>query len=49
MEREELYGSVSAIARVADEIDEQIVAMFGGSTALDKLMSKERPPVEIWE
>jgi hypothetical protein len=49
MDREELYGSVSAIARVADEIDEQIVAMFGGSTALDKLMSKERPPVEIWE
>jgi hypothetical protein len=50
MDREELYGSVSAIARVADDLDDQIVTAFGGQTALDKLMSNKRePPAEIWE
>lgn len=49
MDREELYGSVTAIARVADDVDDQIVTAFGGQTALDKLMSGKREPVEIWE
>lgn len=49
MDREELYGSVSAIARVADDLDDQIVTAFGGQTALDKLMSGKREPVEYWE
>jgi hypothetical protein len=49
MDREELYGSVSAIARVADDLDEQIVTAFGGRTALDKLMSGKKEPVEYWE
>ena len=49
MEREELYGSVSAIARVADDLDEQIVSAFGGRTALDKLISGKKEPVEYWE
>jgi hypothetical protein len=50
MDREELYASVSAIARVADDLDDQIVRAFGGQTALDKLMSSKRePPLEIWE
>jgi len=49
MDREELYASVSAIARVADDLDEQIVKAFGGQTALDKLMSGKREPVETWE
>jgi len=49
MDREELYGSVSAIARVADDLDDQIVTAFGGQTALDKLMAGKREPVEIWE
>ncbi|HLG16917.1 MAG TPA: hypothetical protein VJH03_20795 [Blastocatellia bacterium] len=48
MEREELYASVSAIARVADEIDDQLVAKFGGQTALGKLMG-EQAADEIWE
>src|SRR5215212_1108202 len=39
MDREELYGSVSAIARVADDLDDQLVATFGGKNALDKLMA----------
>jgi hypothetical protein len=49
MDREELYASVSAIARVADDLDEQIVAAFGGRTALDKLISGKKEPVEYWE
>ncbi|HWP44711.1 MAG TPA: YbjN domain-containing protein [Blastocatellia bacterium] len=48
MDREELYASVSAIARVADDLDDQIVTAFGGKTALNKLMSSQSPP-EIWE
>jgi hypothetical protein len=47
--REGLYGSVSAIARVSDELDDKIVATFGGNTALGKLMSREPAPVEFWE
>ncbi len=49
MDREELYGSVSAIARVADDLDDQIVTAFGGRTALDKLMTGKKEPVEYWE
>jgi hypothetical protein len=49
MDREELYASVSAIARVADDLDDQIVAAFGGKTALDKLMKTQHSPVEYWE
>ena len=49
MDREELYGSVSAIARVADDLDDQIVTAFGGQTALDKLMSGKKEPMEFWE
>jgi len=49
MDREELYGSVSAIARVADDLDDQIVTAFGGRTALDKLMLGKKEPVEYWE
>jgi len=49
MDREALYGSVSAIARVADDMDDQIVTAFGGHTALDKLMSGKKEPVEFWE
>ncbi|HEX8090977.1 MAG TPA: YbjN domain-containing protein [Blastocatellia bacterium] len=49
MDREELYASVTAIARVADDLDDHIVASFGGKTALDKLTTTERAPVEYWE
>ncbi len=49
MDREELYGSVSAIARVADDLDDQIVTAFGGRTALDKLISAKKEPIEYWE
>ena len=49
MDREELYASVSAIARVADEIDDKLVGMFGGNTALGKLMSRDPVPLEVWE
>ena len=44
MDREELYGSVTAITRVADDLDDQIVARFGGSTALGKLTAFHSPP-----
>jgi hypothetical protein len=43
MDREELYASVSAIASVADELDDQLVAAFGGRTALDEIQYRERP------
>src|SRR5215216_751286 len=49
MDREELYASVSAIARVTDDLDDQIVTVFGGKTALDKLMTTQHAPVEYWE
>jgi type III secretion system-like peptide-binding chaperone len=49
MDREELYGSVSAIANVADDLDDQIVTAFGGKTALDKLITGKKEPVEYWE
>jgi hypothetical protein len=49
MDRVELYASVSAIARVADNLDDQIVAQFGGKTALDKLTAVKHAPVEYWE
>ncbi|MGH9828980.1 MAG: T3SS (YopN, CesT) and YbjN peptide-binding chaperone 1, partial [Blastocatellia bacterium] len=45
--KDQLYASVSAIARAADDIDDQIVARFGGKTALDKL-NDTLPPVR-WE
>jgi hypothetical protein len=49
MDREELYGSVSAIARVADDLDDQIVTAFGGKTTLDKLTATQHAPAEFWE
>jgi hypothetical protein len=49
MDREELYASVSAIARVADDLDDQIVTAFGGKTSLDKLMTAQHAPAEFWE
>ncbi|HWN98707.1 MAG TPA: hypothetical protein VNS63_05495 [Blastocatellia bacterium] len=49
MSRDELYASVSAIARVADDLDDQIVETFGGKTALGKLMATEHAPAEHWE
>jgi hypothetical protein len=49
MDRVALYASVSAIARVADDLDDQIVAQFGGKTALDKLTAVKHAPVEVWE
>jgi len=42
MDREELYASVSAIASTADELDDQLVAAFGGRTALAQLESRDR-------
>ena len=42
MDREELYASVSSIASVADELDDQLVADFGGHTALDEIQCSER-------
>src|SRR5215470_15475099 len=39
----ELYSTVSAIARIADKLDDEMVAKFGGKTALGKLMER-RPP-----
>lgn len=49
MDREELRSSVTAIARVSDDLDEQIVKAFGGRTALDKLMAAKHAPAEVWE
>lgn len=48
MDREELYASVSAIAKVADDLDDHIVTTYGGKTALGKLMTNQ-PPIEHWE
>jgi hypothetical protein len=39
----ELYSTVSAIARIADKLDDEMVARFGGKTALGKL-TERRPP-----
>lgn len=49
MDREELYGSVTAVARLSDDMDDQIVMTFGGHTALDQLTSGKKEPVEFWE
>jgi hypothetical protein len=49
MDRDELYASVSAIAQVADDLDDKLVANFGGKTALDKLTAVKHEPVEFWE
>ncbi len=48
MDRDALYATLSAIARVADDLDDQIVTAFGGKTALGKLMALKEP-VEFWE
>jgi hypothetical protein len=48
MDKEELYTSVSAIARVADDLDDKIVEMFGGKTAQGKLNAPP-PLIEVWE
>jgi hypothetical protein len=39
----ELCSTVSAIARIADKLDDEMVAAFGGKTALGKL-TERRPP-----
>ena len=49
MSRDELYASVSAIARVADDLDDPMVKAFGGQTARDKLMATGHAPAEYWE
>jgi hypothetical protein len=48
MDKEELYASVSAIARVADDLDDKLVEMFGGKTAQGKLNAPP-PLIEVWE
>jgi hypothetical protein len=47
MDQEELYGAICAIARVADDLDDQLVSSFGGKTALGKLT--EASIRENWE
>ncbi|MBI3650110.1 MAG: hypothetical protein HY231_03595 [Acidobacteria bacterium] len=47
LDKEQLYTCVTAIARVADDLDDKIVQMFGGKTALGKLSAP--PLVEVWE
>lgn len=48
MDKQELYTSVSAIARVADDLDDKLVETFGGKTAQGKLNAPQ-PLVEVWE
>jgi hypothetical protein len=48
LSKEELFVSVSAIARVADDLDDQIVATFGGRTAITE-MQAHQAPAEYWE
>ena|SRR5437868_8147435 len=49
MERAQLYASVSAVARAADDLDDQLIAIYGGKTAFDKVTSITHEPVEYWE
>lgn len=49
MDQDELFASLSSVARVADELDDQIVKAFGGKTALGKLVSAQHPALEYWE
>lgn len=46
MDPDELYASVTAIAKVADNLDDQLITRFGGKTALRKL--GELPAVSRW-
>jgi hypothetical protein len=39
----ELYSTVSAIARIADKLDDEMVTTFGGKTALGKLTERRLP------
>ena len=48
MDKEQLYTGVTAVARVADDLDDKIVHMFGGKTALGKLTAPQ-PLIEVWE
>ena len=47
LSEEELYAAVSAIAGVADRLDDVIVEKFGGRTAID--MAGAGDPHERWE
>ena len=47
MDKDELYASVSAVAGVANNVDDYIVATFGGKTAVGKLT--ETRTKERWE
>ncbi|HJQ24241.1 MAG TPA: YbjN domain-containing protein [Blastocatellia bacterium] len=49
MQSAHLYASVAAIARAADDLDDQLIAVFGGKTAFDKVTSITHEPVEFWE
>src|SRR5918911_4574090 len=44
MERAQLYASVAAIARAADDLDDQLIAVFGGKTAFDTVTSISHEP-----
>ena len=46
MNADQLYASVTAIAMVADSLDDQLTARFGGKTAMRKL--GEIPPSSRW-
>lgn len=41
---EQLIASLEAVASISDEYDEQIVAKFGGQTAIERLASRRAHP-----
>lgn len=42
VERTNLLGAIAAVANIADEYDDRIVARYGGQTALDRI--RDTPP-----
>ena len=41
---EQLIASLDIVASISDEYDEQIVAKYGGETAIERLRSRRQPP-----
>ena len=41
---EQLIASLDIVASISDEYDEQIVAKYGGETAIERLRSHRQPP-----
>ena len=47
LQGEQLIASLNAVANISDEFDEQLVAKYGGETAIERLRSSSGKPSRI--